>query len=142
MDGKAGPSLRQAQYFAAEQLQPVSAVGAAQLGFQQVANVVPEGLPGDEAARRPIGQFWVILYPVQEIGWPVMERAHAAGRHVQEMVRIARGIGVPTPEALAAFGQQHCRPAGRAPQDVQCQQGAAETCADDGERCAHWPVHP
>ncbi len=60
-----------------------------------------------------------------------MKGAHLAGRHVEQMARVARRIGGPPAELTVPFDQMHAGRRRTSAQQMQRQQRAAETGADD-----------
>src|SRR5260370_39462235 len=76
----------------------------------------------------------ILAQPVEEIVGPVVKRAHLRGRHVQNMVQIAGGMGEPVPEAGASLYQMDADRVRTSPQQVEGKQRSAEAGADNHNR--------
>ena len=75
-----------------------------------------------------------MLQPLQEVAGPVAEGAHAAGRHVQQVVGVAGGVGLAAAKGAVAFDESDADGRRTSAQKVQREQGAAETGTNYGDR--------
>ena len=122
---------------AANQLETV-ARRAFDLIVQQPPDIGSEQTAGDEAVRG--GRDPVQLgcrqptQPRDEVVRPVVERAHPACRDVQQVAGVSRGIGLATAELVVLLDQDDPRRGRTAAQQMQRQQGPAESCSNDSDR--------
>jgi hypothetical protein len=119
---------------AAHELEPIPS-GTLDFVVQQRPDIVPERLPRHESAdagRRATGL--PRTQPFQKVVRPVVERAHAPGRHIEDMVGVARRISQPPSELAIAFDQNEPRIRRAAPQQMEGEQRSAETGTDNGNR--------
>src|SRR5260370_110098 len=68
----------------------------------------------------------LLAQPVEEIVGPVVQRAHLRGRHVQNMVQIAGGMGEPVPEARPSLYQLYAARVRTSPHQLEGEQLGVE----------------
>ena len=141
--GEARLVLAQPDDVAAQQFQSALVLRPLHLLGQQVADIGAEPSARHEALRAGQGRVRprrLLLQPFQEVAGPVTEGAHAAGRHVQQVVRVAGGIGLAPAEGAVALDERDADRRRTSAQKVQGEQGAAEAGTDDGDRRSCHPV--